>query len=81
MYPRRRRRSACLSIAPVAQAQVELVRGGHDIPVTNENVMAYIHRVADYKLNQQIREPTAAFLRCTLLGGRLGVPPLLGSLV
>jgi hypothetical protein len=53
---------ACLPTGPVA-VQVELVRGGHDIPVTNDNVVAYIHRVADYKLNQQIREPTAAFLR------------------
>ena len=43
--------------------QVELVPGGRDTPVTADNRLAYIHRVADYRLNQQIREPAAAFLR------------------
>ncbi|KAL4444560.1 hypothetical protein ABPG77_002377 [Micractinium sp. CCAP 211/92] len=43
--------------------EVELAPRGQDTPVTAENRLAYIHRVADYRLNQQIREPTAAFLR------------------
>lgn len=44
--------------------QVELAPRGQDTPVTADNRLAYIHRVADYRLNQQIREPAAAFLRC-----------------
>ena len=35
--------------------QVELVPGGRDRPVTSSNVVEYIHRVADYRLNQQVR--------------------------
>ena len=34
--------------------QVELVPGGRDRPVTASNVVEYIHRVADYRLNQQV---------------------------
>lgn len=48
---------------PTGPPQVDLIPNGHAVPVTNDNVVAYIHRVADFKLNQQIREPTAAFLR------------------
>lgn len=33
---------------------VELKRGGANIPVTNQNKLAYIYLVADYKLNKQI---------------------------
>ncbi|KAG1656674.1 hypothetical protein FOA52_016018 [Chlamydomonas sp. UWO 241] len=43
--------------------EVELKPGGRDIPVTADNVMEYIHRMADYRLNQQPRGPTHAFLR------------------
>jgi len=43
--------------------QVELAPRGHDTSVTADNRLAYIHRVADYRLNRQIREPAAAFLR------------------
>lgn len=46
-------------------AQVELAPGGQDTAVTADNRLAYILRVADYRLNQQIREPAAAFLRCS----------------
>ncbi len=53
-----------------ARLQVELAPRGQDTPVTAENRLAYIHRVADYRLNQQIREPTAAFLRCRRGGSR-----------
>ena len=34
--------------------QVELIKGGKDLPVTNENKLEYIHRVADYRLNVQV---------------------------
>lgn len=37
------------------------MRGGRDIPVTNENKLEYIHRVADYRLNVQLSRPAAAF--------------------
>ncbi|PSC67747.1 E3 ubiquitin-ligase UPL6 [Micractinium conductrix] len=43
--------------------EVELAPRGSDTPVTAENRLAYIHRVADYRLNRQIRAPAAAFLR------------------
>ncbi|KAI3426511.1 hypothetical protein D9Q98_008876 [Chlorella vulgaris] len=46
----------------VAQ-EVELAPNGHDVAVTGDNRLAYIHRVADYRLNKQIREATAAFLK------------------
>jgi hypothetical protein len=39
------------------------VPGGRDIPVTNENRVEYIHRIAHYRLNTQIRRQCAAFLR------------------
>ena len=49
--------------------QVELVPGGRDRPVTSGNVVEYIHRVADYRLNQQVRSiqhvhSTAHFAAC-----------------
>ncbi|EFN56484.1 hypothetical protein CHLNCDRAFT_57693 [Chlorella variabilis] len=43
--------------------EVDLAPNGRDVAVTADNRLAYIHRVADYRLNQQIREPAAAFLR------------------
>jgi hypothetical protein len=43
--------------------QVDLAPNGHEVAVTSDNRLAYIHRVADYRLNRQIREPAAAFLR------------------
>lgn len=41
---------------------VELIPGGSNIPVTNANLITYIHRLADYKLNKEIREQCSAFL-------------------
>lgn len=35
---------------------VELRPGGADIPVTNENKLQYVHAMADYKLNRQVRD-------------------------
>ncbi|XP_045160514.2 ubiquitin-protein ligase E3C-like [Mercenaria mercenaria] len=40
---------------------VELKRDGHNIPVTAQNRIEYIHLMADYKLNQQIRKHCTAF--------------------
>lgn len=40
---------------------VELERGGRDEPVTNANRIKYMHLVADYRLNRQIKEQCAAF--------------------
>ena len=37
------------------------MKGGRDIPVTNENKLEYIHRVADYRLNVQLAKGAAAF--------------------
>ncbi|XP_052758997.1 ubiquitin-protein ligase E3C [Galleria mellonella] len=41
----------------------ELKPGGANIPVTAENRIEYIHLVADYKLNRQIRPQCVAFKR------------------
>uniref|UniRef100_A0A8D2AZN5 Ubiquitin-protein ligase E3C n=1 Tax=Sciurus vulgaris TaxID=55149 RepID=A0A8D2AZN5_SCIVU len=46
----------------LGEAQVvELKLGGKDIPVTSANRIAYIHLVADYRLNKQIRPHCLAF--------------------
>lgn len=46
----------------VGQAQVEEMKpGGATIAVTNENRIEYIHLVADFKLNRQIRSQCNAF--------------------
>lgn len=45
------------------QVQVELLPGGKDIQVTNENVIRYIHLVANHRLNSQIRQQSYHFLR------------------
>lgn len=34
---------------------MELRPGGADIPVTNDNKLQYVHAMADYKLNRQVR--------------------------
>ncbi|XP_018909316.2 ubiquitin-protein ligase E3C-like isoform X2 [Bemisia tabaci] len=39
----------------------ELKPGGSNIPVTNANRIEYIHQMADYKLNKQIRAQVSAF--------------------
>ncbi|GLE01208.1 hypothetical protein PINS_up010038 [Pythium insidiosum] len=44
-----------------AQQEVELVPNGASLPVTNHNKIRYIHLVAHYYLNTQIREQSAAF--------------------
>ncbi|GBP11040.1 Ubiquitin-protein ligase E3C [Eumeta japonica] len=45
------------------QSVDELKPGGANIPVTAENRIEYIHLVADYKLNRQIRSQCVAFKR------------------
>ena len=44
-------------------AQVELVPNGGSKAVTAENVMEYVHRVANYRLNFQIKAASEAFWR------------------
>ncbi|EKX32006.1 hypothetical protein GUITHDRAFT_121825 [Guillardia theta CCMP2712] len=41
----------------------ELVPGGSNIEVTSSNKIQYIHLVADYRLNKQIKRQCEAFLR------------------
>ena len=41
--------------------QVELVPGGSSKAVSADNVVEYIHRVADYRLNYQIKAGSEAF--------------------
>ncbi|CAN8066881.1 unnamed protein product [Agarophyton chilense] len=43
--------------------EVELVKNGRNIPVTAANRIEYMHRVANYRMNTQIREQSEAFLR------------------
>jgi ubiquitin-protein ligase E3 C len=43
--------------------EVDLILNGRDIPVTSSNAALFVHRVADYKLNEQLRTPVSAFLR------------------
>jgi ubiquitin-protein ligase E3 B len=33
----------------------ELKSGGKNIPVTNENKLQYVHAMADFKLNRQVK--------------------------
>lgn len=40
----------------------ELLPGGGSLPVTWNNRLEYMHRVADYRLNRQIRQQTTAFI-------------------
>lgn len=42
--------------------QVELVQGGARRSVTRDNVIEYVHRMADFKLNRQLAGPVGAFL-------------------
>lgn len=45
------------------QREVELKPGGRDIAVRADNVIEYIHRLADFRLNRQMDRAAAAFLR------------------
>lgn len=40
----------------------ELIPNGRNIPVTRENRLEYIYRVSHYRLNEQIRQQSEAFL-------------------
>lgn len=42
---------------------VDLVADGRHVEVTNENRLRFIHTMANYKLNKQIRSQCSAFLR------------------
>ncbi|KAL5231664.1 hypothetical protein ABZP36_030440 [Zizania latifolia] len=45
------------------QSEEELLPGGRDMRVTNDNVITYIHLVANHRLNYQIRTQSTHFLR------------------
>ncbi|XP_057809773.1 E3 ubiquitin-protein ligase UPL6 [Salvia miltiorrhiza] len=45
------------------QTEEELLPGGKSIRVTNENVITFIHLVANHRLNFQIRQQSSHFLR------------------
>ncbi|KAI5078375.1 hypothetical protein GOP47_0006046 [Adiantum capillus-veneris] len=45
------------------QVEEELIPGGKDIQVSKDNVIKYIHHVANYRLNKQIRQQSSHFLR------------------
>lgn len=48
-------------------SQVELVPGGREVAVTDDNKLAYIHRVADFRLNTQLVRAAAHFSCCDAL--------------
>lgn len=43
--------------------EVDLIPKGRDVAVTASNASLFVHRVADFKLNAQLRAPVAAFLK------------------
>ncbi|KAI4335030.1 hypothetical protein L6164_013716 [Bauhinia variegata] len=45
------------------QTEEELLPGGKNLRVTNENVITFIHLVANHRLNFQIRQQSSFFLR------------------
>ncbi|GMH28043.1 hypothetical protein Nepgr_029886 [Nepenthes gracilis] len=45
------------------QTEEELLPGGKNIRVTNENVIPFIHLIANHRLNYQIRQQSSHFLR------------------
>ncbi|XP_038719219.1 E3 ubiquitin-protein ligase UPL6 [Tripterygium wilfordii] len=45
------------------QIEEELLPGGRNIRVTNENVITFIHLVSNHRLNFQIRQQSSHFLR------------------
>ncbi|RVW71611.1 E3 ubiquitin-protein ligase UPL6 [Vitis vinifera] len=45
------------------QTEEELLPGGKNIRVTNENVITFIHLIANHRLNFQIRQQSTHFLR------------------
>ncbi|PIA42127.1 hypothetical protein AQUCO_02100173v1 [Aquilegia coerulea] len=45
------------------QTEEELLPGGKDMRVTNENLITFIHLIANHRLNTQIRNQSSHFLR------------------
>lgn len=45
------------------QTEEELIPGGKNMRVTNENVIPFIHLIANHRLNYQIRQQSSHFLR------------------
>jgi len=49
------------------QTEVELLPGGRDIQVTNDNVIKYIHLIAHHRLNTQVNSFTSPFVSQNLI--------------
>ena len=45
------------------QNEEEMLPGGKDMQVTNENVISFIHILANHSLNNQINNQISSFLR------------------
>lgn len=43
--------------------EIDLISGGHSIPVTQDNLATYLYLLADQKTNKQMEEQSAAFLK------------------
>lgn len=55
---------------------VELVAGGAQIPVTNENKILYLNLLAQYRLASQVREEVDHFLKGNIMSAPHLVLPL-----
>lgn len=55
---------------------VELVAGGAQIPVTNENKILYLNLLAQYRLANQVREEVDHFLKGNMLPAPCSSLPL-----
>lgn len=55
---------------------VELVTGGAQVPVTNENKIFYLNLLAQYRLANQVREEVDHFLKGNMLSASLSFLPL-----
>lgn len=55
---------------------VELVAGGAQVPVTNENKILYLNLLAQYRLANQVREEVDHFLKGNMLPAPCSSLPL-----
>ncbi|KAF8071258.1 UPL6 [Scenedesmus sp. PABB004] len=55
--------TVAIASAGGAPVEVPLKPGGREAGVTRDNVIEYVHRLADFRLNRQMDRPAAAFLR------------------
>lgn len=60
---------------------MELISGGAQIAVTNENKMHYLNLLAQYRLASQVRDEVEHFLKGKHRGRSCGPEPCLSSFV